>query len=301
MTSTKDNIDYLAELIVSHLIARNEADDSRIYTHYLGVFKRFFSRDIEKIEMHRNNIGEKEWTIYLNREGIYDLLPEGFFHSSSNKYFKDRKDTIEEFRRHRREEKNARLFFMPIEQEFFKLIVNKEVFEQNFYYSPETVQEFIDFFDLNHLVLNTYQKAVLFFILPHISKIAGNLKLTETCFEILLQEHVKINTLYQSSNSATYTHTYILGENLLGINSLIGNRLIDHNPQIIIEIGPLINSNLLISYISGMNLEIINRLVELFIQADLASQIKVFLNREDEMFLLEEKDYQSRLSYSTTI
>jgi hypothetical protein len=190
---------------------------------------------------------------------------------------------------------------MPVEQEFFKHLVHKEIFEQNFFYAPETIQEFIDFFNLSHLALNTYQKAALFFILPHISKIAGNLKLTETCFEIILQEQVKINTKFHSSISAIHNRTPVLSENLLGLNSLLGNCCIDHNPKIVIEIGPLINSGTLISYISGSNLQIINRLIELFIQADLTTHVEVLLNQDDEMFILGEKDQESRLSYSTTI
>jgi type VI secretion system protein ImpH len=301
MPDKNENIDYLAELVASHLLANKKTDDSMLFIHFLGVFKRFFSKDIEKIDVHKNGAGEEEWNIFLHREGLYDLLPEGFFHGGSQKYFKDRKDTIEEFRRHKEEEKNSRLFFMPLEQEFFKHLVHKEIFEQNFFYAPETIHEFIDFFNLSHLALNTYQKAALFFILPHISKIAGNLKLTETCFEIILQERVRINTLLHSSISTIHNGVPVLRENMLGVNSILGSYCIDHNPRVVIELGPLNNSSTLINYINGNNRDIINRLIEIFMQADLITDVEVLLNQDDEMFVLGGKDFKSRLSYSTTI
>lgn len=301
MPCTKENIDYVAELAASRLLINNKQDDSRLFVHLLGVFRRFFSSDIENIEIRRNNGDIEELHVFLNREGLYDLLPEGFFHGSSLKYFKDRKETIEELHRHKSEEKNARLFFMPVEQEFFKHLINKEIFEQNFFHAPETIKEFIDFFDLNHLELTTYQKAALFFILPHISRIAGNLKLTEACFEIILQEQVRIYDVYRPQAYKVEDETLMLHENRLGVNTVIGNCCIDQNSQIVIEIGPLLDSCELISYITGKKLEIVNRLTELFIQADLLPCIKVFLKEDDEHFILGERNFESRLNYSTML
>ncbi len=301
MINKQENIDFLAEVVVSHLVANKKIDESNVYVHLLGVFRRFFSKEIEKIEVRKNDSGDKEWNIFLHREGFYDLLPEGFFHGSTKKYFKDRKETFEEFRMHREEEKRARLFFSPLEQEFFKYHVYKEIFEQNFFYSPETIQEFIDFFDLNKLELNMYQKASLFFILPHIPRISGNVSLIETCFRIILQEEVRIETAYQPSVQKYDGYYSILGRNTLGYNTLLGNSYIDHNPSLVVHIGPLADSNSLMSYLFGIKRSVIIRLTELFIQADLPVSILIILNENDRIFVLGEKDFESRLNYSTNL
>lgn len=301
MNVRAENIDYLAELVVSQLIANSNIDDDDIYVHLMGIFKRFFSRDVEKMETHKNEQGEEEWDIYLHREGLYDLLPEGFFHSHTQKYFKDRRETIEEFRLHNKEEKSARLFFMPLEQEFFKLLVNKEINEQNFFYAPETIREFIDFFDLDHLGLNMYQQSSLFFILPHLPKITGHLRLTETCFEIILQEQVNIKTIYKPLIIDLDHESPALGQNILGVNSLSGNVCLDHYPQLLIEIGPLQKSDSLLQYLVGINRDLINRLIELFIQADLTTGVNVLLNEQDEALILGEREYEGRLKYSTVL
>jgi hypothetical protein len=301
MVKTEDDIDFLAEVIVSHLVTNKKISQSDIYVHLLGVFKRFFSKEVEKVDFHKNDAGEKEWNIFVHREGLYDLLPEGFFHSGTHKYFKDSKETIEEFRRHREEEKNARQFFMPVEQEFFKHLVNKEIFEQNFFYAPETIQEFIDFFNLNYLELNIYQKASLFFLLPNIPKISGKIGLIETCFRIILQEDVRIHAV-DSPKVLNYQNSFPdLSLSTLGANTILGNICIDHNPVLLIEIGPLNDSSTLLSFLYGANKSVILRLIELFIQADLATSIHVLLNKNDESFIMGEKNYESRLNYSTSL
>lgn len=297
----QENIDFLAEVIASHLVANKKINDSDIYVHLLGVFKRFFSKDIEKIDVHRNESGENEWNLFLHREGFYDLLPEGFFHTSTRKYFKDRRETIEEFRLHRIEEKNARNFFMPLEQEFFKHLVHKEIFEQNFYFAPETIEEFIDFYHLNHITLNMYQKASLFFIMPYTSLISGNLNLTETCFEIILQEKVKIKSYFNSIVKAGNLNIPGLGKNTLGKDSLLGSDFFDFNPQLLIEVGPLSDSDLLLDYLSGMNRKLIDWLTGLFVQADLSTLVNILLKEQDEVFILGGKSSESRLNYSTSI
>ena len=54
MILNNENIDYLAELTVSHLMTSKGIDDSKIHIHLLGVFHRFFANDIEAIRSHRN-------------------------------------------------------------------------------------------------------------------------------------------------------------------------------------------------------------------------------------------------------
>lgn len=301
MIKNQENIDFLAEVVASHILANEKINDSNVYVHLLGVFQRFFSKDVQKVDIHQNASGEKEWELFLHREGFYDLLPEGLFHSHPRKYFKDRRETIEEFRLHRSEEKSARQFFMPLEQEFFKHLLQKEIFEQNFYYAPETIQEFIDFYHLNALDLDMYQKASLFFIMPYASLIAGNLNLTETCFEIILQEKVQMKTQFTSVIKTYLNEIPDLGTIALGMDSTLGYDVIDGNPQLIIEVGPLYKSDSLLSYLFGLNRKLIDWLIALFIQADLTSHVRILLNKQDEAFIMGEKSYESRLSYSTSL
>ena len=301
MISYRENIDYLAEVIVSHMAANKKIDDNNLIVHLTGVFKRFFSKEVERIRFHKNQQEQDEWNIYIHREGMYDILPEGFFHSHSGKFFKTKKETLKEFARHRQEEKAARQFFLPLEQEFFKYRINKEQFEQDFFYSPEAIEEFVDFFNLNQLELNSYQKSALFFIVPHIPYIAGNLDLTQTCFEIILQESVSIETIYLPMEIKNDFENPALSKSTLDIDTLLGNTCMDYNPHLKITVGPLLNSNSLINFLAGRKKKVLDRLIELFIQADMNIITEYLLKDEDADFILNEEQYSSRLNYSTTI
>jgi type VI secretion system protein ImpH len=301
LTNNAENIDYLAEVIISHLLAEQKSDMSGISIRLLGIFRRFFSKDVEKIATRSNTLKEREWEVFLHREGFYDLLPESFFHTNSRKYFKDHAETIAEFSMHKKEEKGARQFFIPLEQEFYKHHINKEIFEQEFYFTPETIREFIDFYNLKALDLSKYQKAILFFIMPYVSLIAGNLCLAENCFEIILQEKVHFKTQFSPIVIANLEEVPDLNCVILGKNSSLGHDVIDGNPQLLIEIGPLMKSDSLLSFLYGMERKLIDWLVALFIQADLTTCVRILLNKQDESFILGEKNYESRLNYSTSL
>ena len=301
LTNNPENIDYLAEVIISHLLADKKSDMSDVSIRLLGIFRRFFSKDVEKILSRSNSLKVEEWEVFLHREGFYDYLPEGFFHKTSRKYFKDHAETIAEFSMHRLEEKNARQFFMPLEQEFYKHHINKEIFEQEFYFTPETIHEFIDFYNLKTLDLSIYQKATLFFLMPFVSIIAGNHSLTETCFEIILQEKVQFKSQFSAMAQAYKEKVPDLKHVTLGKDSSLGFDFVDKNPQLLIEIGPLSKSDSLLSFLFGRDRKLIDWLVALFLQADLATYIRILLNKQDEIFVFGEKNFESRLNYSTSL
>ena len=301
LTNNPHNIDYLAEVIVSHLLSEKRADMASVVIRLAGVFRRFYSRDVEKIVPRSNDSSQKEWDVFVHREGLYDILPEGFFHTTSKKYFKDHQETIAEFHLHRIQEKNARQFFMPLEQEFYRHLIDKEIYEQDFYFSPESIREFMDFYNLNNLALNQYQKAALFFIMPFLSYIAGNLKLTETCFEIILQERVQIRQNQKMALRDYAGNVPLLNNSKLGFDSILGNTYSDGNSLLKIEIGPLLKSNDFMEYIMGPKRKLAEWLADLFIQADLYTEFRILLKHEDEAFVLTQRDYEGRLSYSTCI
>ena len=64
-------------------------------------------------------------TIFSFRKGIYDFLPEGLFHPPSLGTQKSGiKEVIEQIRKQKRNEIDARNFFQPFELESFYLLLN---------------------------------------------------------------------------------------------------------------------------------------------------------------------------------
>ncbi len=295
------NIDYLAEVIISHMIRNENIAEKDVIVHLKGVFKRFFSKEVENIRKRHDKEGKPLWDIFINREGMYDILPEGFFHSGSRIFFKDKNETLKDLKRHKSEEKNARAFFLPFEQEFFQMSINKEQFEQDFFYSPEAVEEFVAFFNLDDLNLNSYQKSSLFFILPYIPRIIGNLKLTQTCFEIILQENVEITFSGNSKQLPSDLLPCGLNQTILADDSILGDLYTSTDPVIKITIGPLQECKNLNEFLAGKKLNILNRLTELFIQADIEIETELLLDEKDRTFILGSEEKECRLNFSTTI
>lgn len=295
------NIDYLAEVIISHMIRNENITEKDVIVHLKGVFERYFSKEVANIRKRHDKEGKPLWDIFINREGMYDILPEGFFHSGSGTFFKDKNETLKDLKRHKLEEKKARIFFLPFEQEFFKMRINKEQFEQDFFYSPEAVEEFVVFFNLDNLNLNSYQKSSLFFIFPYIPHIIGNLKLTQTCFEIILQEKVKIAFSGNSKELPSDLLPCGLNQTILAKDSILGDLYTSTDPVIKITIGPLQDCKNLNEFLAGNKRNMLNRLTELFIQADIEIETDLLLDEKDQTFILGSEEKECRLNLSTTI
>ena len=78
-------VDIRAEVVLADLIEYGlNPDDLVMYS--MGLSKRTFHRDIESVELLKA-IGDRstKLNVELNREGIYDALPEGLFHQPTNR------------------------------------------------------------------------------------------------------------------------------------------------------------------------------------------------------------------------
>ena len=122
---SKSHIWLKAEALCAALLEHGYAFDDLILKR-LGTFKRSFSNDIEAVSARADNT-EGRLEISLNRDSLYDRLPEGLFHQPRGKGSGAAvTEMVKEFRRYREEEKEARKFFQPIEQEIFRYSVAVE-------------------------------------------------------------------------------------------------------------------------------------------------------------------------------
>src|ERR1039458_624816 len=86
--------DYKATVIAAELMDNGlSADD--IYFKNISQFKRFVSKDVESAVWSNNEQMPDQLVFEVNKEGLYDMLPEGITHSSSQK--KSEKEAIEQF------------------------------------------------------------------------------------------------------------------------------------------------------------------------------------------------------------
>jgi len=76
---------------------------------------------------------EEEWEVFLHREGFYDFCLKVLSYLYKE-IFKDHNETIAEFRKHK-EKRNWTTIFMPLEQEFYRHHINKEILNRILLYS----------------------------------------------------------------------------------------------------------------------------------------------------------------------
>ena len=108
--------DFKAEVIAAEMVEHGINAD-RILILLAGALKRSFSADVASVEDEFSEYDRKEYTIVKpTREGIYDMLPEGLFHSATaHKNANTDKEIIRSIKKRREEEVNARKFFLPFE------------------------------------------------------------------------------------------------------------------------------------------------------------------------------------------
>lgn len=213
-------------MLAEHIILRSTGTSSRSH-----------KKDVKNITF--KNINDIDYVfIDSPREGIYDSLPESIFHSFSSSQTKNNTlQVIDEIRRHREEEKYARDFFLPFEQEFFN--INRELFSfeeafENHSEASVLIRIFKPYFDILHTF--TAEKAYLFIrLIPYIHDIRNDFKKTKDYLEILLDCSVEIKEhLIHQQQLMNMNRT--LGNSHLGEDFIIGDEIHDGEFDLIITI-----------------------------------------------------------------
>ncbi len=239
------SFDVRAEMLVAFL-CEQRVDLSEIMAAFDGQLKRDWSQDIAWSTADRLETGDQLLTLHLNRDGIYDILPEVLFHSSIENESQSGKEMAKDSMKLRTEEKEARVFFQPFENEIFLQRVQLALMENRL--SKSVFTEFLMgcipyFWKIDYDLPEDYVARMKKF-LPFVHRITGNLILTAQCLEYILNEMVII-TISDEPIGETAVEDFqpmgILGKSILGIDSISGNRVDALAKRILFSIGPIIN------------------------------------------------------------
>tara|TARA_R110000751_G_scaffold135_1_gene513 strand:- start:3963 stop:4862 length:900 start_codon:yes stop_codon:yes gene_type:complete len=279
-----------AEIIVTE-INKNKKDKVDFLIENKSSFSRPYRRDILKVNKSED---AEHFILDLSRNGIYDSLPESFFHieklSDRNKSFSFKRQQYKE------EEKNARLFFSPIENEFFNQRLNIEENERRIldeFYNLE--DEFlIKFWNINQDIPKEYQLKLIK-LLPYSAVISGDLELTKRSLEKIIKQNVTFKIAYKNQSLETQSET-----NKLGVNLVTQSKNSDVlQPFLEVTIGPLKDSDTdVFVNNNGVN-QFLNSFYSYFIPLELDVVTKIITNN-DKGFVLSKKQ-TSIMGYSTSI
>ncbi|WP_162903008.1 hypothetical protein [Taibaiella koreensis] len=179
-----------AEALCAELMENGVSFDE-IVIRMAGAFRKSYRNDIERVEALKD--ANNRLAIEINRDGLYDRLPEGLFHQTRGGSNTGTLSAMTgEYRRYRDEEKLARKFFQPVEQELFRYAVLTETEERKLQFgmlSGKLDKEFYRFWNIDPQ-LPEAPAAVLVLIMPWIRQIKGDLRLTASALAMMLDRPV---------------------------------------------------------------------------------------------------------------
>jgi hypothetical protein len=211
---------FCAEMIANGL----SFNDIRLISN--SNFKKSFRNEIDEVRFSENEMtGVSEMELVVNRDGIYDRLPEGLFHQSKgNSKTSTTALMTEEHRRFKEEERMARKFFQPIEHEIFRYSTLVEQEELNLAFgilNGDLKSELFEFWDIpDGLPTGPVKKLVQ--IMPWVKMIKGSLEQTAKALELILDKPVQFSEIEMHDQQ-------VPGADMngrlveLGINSVLGN------------------------------------------------------------------------------
>jgi len=110
--------DIKAEVLMADLMEEG-LSPTDFLMFFDSSFKRRYSKDILKADEYPINNLENILAVYLARDRLYDLLPEGMFHASPDNALTSGKSMASDSKKEARIEEETRKLFLPFENEFF--------------------------------------------------------------------------------------------------------------------------------------------------------------------------------------
>lgn len=254
-------------------------------------FTRSYKRDVISIQ---NSDDDSGCHIYnLSRNGLYDSLPESFFHGRSKKG----SSFIAQRAQYKEEEKQARLLFSPLENEFFRQRLEIEKNEKAMLSEFHKLKDsfLIDFWKIDTEIPKKYLFKLIK-LLPFAFKISGEIELARLCLENILG----LQVIFKKKLRTHKINDIDTEEAILGVNMILPSIKPDiYTLSIDASIGPVKNNEVDLFLKEDGVLKFINLFYEYFMPVD----VDVFTNivaPTNSIFLLDDKD-QPVLGVSTTI
>lgn len=305
LTNTLDT-DFKLEVVIASLIEQGYNPELiRILRD--GIDRRHVSKDIEKTYEKFNDDDFKKYLhIHVNREGIYDILPEGIFHKQTYKRsYKDIETDVEkaldEIKIHREQEFFARRFFQLFEQVIDHTLV--DIYQNEIRYDRTTInREFTDIFIQYWSVLRRlkHRQAVAFmYVIPLLARIRLNLDEIGESLSFILDIPVKIEKIKLPAKKVDTQFDSHLGEINLGVDLVLGTAFDDGINDLKLTIGSL-SANRMRGFLETAPERIVlDMLLEIFLPDETFTVIEFKIDPEDSEFILSDENHETFLGINS--
>jgi hypothetical protein len=299
--------DIKAEILIADLIEKGFSPSDFII-FFSSAFKRGYSKDILKADMYPISSIQDILGIYLSRDGLYDLLPEGLFHASPDAALASGKGMALDSKKESRIEEDTRRFFQPFENEFFYHRTLIELQERTILQklNENNLDDFfLDFWKIDSS-LNKDLIIRLIAMLPFVREITGDFEMTARCLGAILDENVTYEMGYSSDMPVNEEYGInvnecALGKTTLGINMIMGSQLPENCKIVRFLIGPLKKSDVSPYLANGEIARFIKCFCGFFIPLEVDAGFDVIISQQKNGFSLESEKNSAVMGYNTII
>lgn len=296
--------DFKAEVIGANLIEKGY-DPQQIMIIREGASKRGFAKDIEEIKLEFNEHDLKDYLyIRANKEGIYDILPEGIFHQPVHRKFnKDKEEELEEIRVHREQEFFARRFFRLFETEIdhtsilahlYEIRFDKKISNRNF------IDIFLPYWPLLRLL--ELEQAVLFMhTIPVLYTIKDNLEEIEKSLSLILDVPVWIRKILLPAKKVNNRFESKLAKCTLGTDFVLGKTFNDGEYDLKMIIGPVSSRKMEYFLKTDAGKITLDCLCDIFLPGETFIEREFNISSDDSAFILSNESTNTYLGINTFI
>jgi hypothetical protein len=289
------------------LLLEEDLSLDEILIVFKGQHSRQWSKDLYDYSVNEFESGENGLLLSVNRDGIYDSLPEGLFHGVPDTDISGGEDMAKDSIKQKRIEKEARSFFMAFETEIFfqaATIVNKgHLLEERIHLN--LVEGIIDDFWQTGVKLPKGIGKRLNTVIPFANTITGNIELTAACLSYVINEDVSVsysNEKFESKRLSQGLEAKV-GAFRLGVDSICGSLDVSFFDSYMVELGPIRNSGVEVFLPNGIMDKTLSVLYRFFFPAQVEILIKLsFVDFLNQMVFTDGTDKSpSYLGFNTMI
>lgn len=256
--------DFKATAKVAELLENGMVTDDNIAILPAGPARSAYAKDINGYSFYyAENTLRDCLIVEVNREGLYDMLPEGLFHvAPARSSGLSELEMIADVQLRRNEEKEARTFFRPFEAALNHMRVLLEWYE-NRLDKKTTYNDLSMIFGTEWKefeLLDNDQRIIWMHLLPLIQQERNDTRFLSGVLSVLFNIPVEV-TLDPAALIQVPVNESLrcrMGAGTLGADSVIGNSFLSEGEEITIRIGPA-GADKLLSFLPGSrNAQLIN-------------------------------------------
>lgn len=295
--------DIRLEVIAAELIMEGEMSLDDVFFVPLGGFHRMISKDVENIHAPGSTGHKSDRALMeLNRNSIYDGIPEAVFHQNrKSRPFKTIDDIKADIAYHNEIERKARDFFGPLDNELLSTRIQIEMNERAMtadMLNATKVQGLKKFWDIPDY-FTAEEQGRLMLLLPLSYRLTRDFESAGQAFSTILQIPVHIAIEKNQKEAEDDSVHFKLGQGQLGVDTVTSGGMMSELNHVSIRLGPLGIEDGASYSVGQKGYRKMSYLAEYFIPADMDYSIDVLIKEEERTAVLDSSSDVFRLGVCT--